>query len=65
MTVVLTVKDRAAVQNAEAYQRWLNIAATADAGEGIRQGVEDAKEGRIRPANEFFEEFEARHGLSG
>jgi prevent-host-death family protein len=63
--VVLTVKGKAAaiVQDAEAYQRLLDIAAQADAGEGIRQGLADAREGRIRPAREFFAEFEARHDL--
>ena len=63
--VVLTVKGKAAavVQDAEAYQRLLDIAARADVEEGIRQGLADAKEGRVRPAREFFREFEARHGL--
>ncbi len=64
--VVLTVKGRAAaiVQDAEAYQRLLDIAARADAKEGIRQGLEDTKKRRVRPAEEFFNEFEADHGLS-
>jgi prevent-host-death family protein len=63
--VVLTVKGKAAavVQDAAAYQRLMDLAAQADAGEGIRQGLEDAREGRLRPAKEFFEEFEARHGI--
>jgi PHD/YefM family antitoxin component YafN of YafNO toxin-antitoxin module len=63
--VVLTVKGRAAaiVQDADAYQRLLDIAAQANAEEGIRQGLDDAKEGRIRPAREFFDEFEAAHGI--
>src|ERR1035437_3929885 len=63
--VVLTVNGKAAaiVQDAEAYQRLLDIAARADAGEGIRQGLEDVKQGKIRPAREFFEEFEAKHGI--
>jgi len=63
--VVLTVKGKAAaiVQDAEAYQRLLDIAARADAREGIRQGLEDARKGRVRPAREFFAEFEARHDL--
>ena len=54
--VVLTVKGKAAaiVQDAEAYQRLLDIAAQADAGEGIRQGLEDIRDGRVRPASEFF-----------
>ena len=64
--MVLTVNGKAAavVQDAEAYQRLLDIAAQADAGEGIRQGLEDARKGKIRPAREFFAEFEATHGLS-
>jgi len=64
--VVLTVNGKAAavVQDAEAYQRLLDIAAHANAAEGIRQGLEDVKEGRVRPAREFFEEFEIRRGIS-
>jgi prevent-host-death family protein len=63
--MVLTVKGKAAavVQDAEAYQRLLDIAARADAEEGIRQGLEDARNGRVRPARQFFAEFEATHGL--
>lgn len=63
--VVLTVKGRAVavVQDAEAYQRLLDIAAHAQAAEGIRQGLEDVREGKVRPAREFFEEFETRHGI--
>ena len=63
--VVLTVKGRAAavVQDAEAYQRLLDIAAQAEAAEGIRQGLDDVNEGKVRPAREFFEEFETRHGI--
>src|SRR3954451_10032330 len=63
--VVLTVKGKAAaiVQDAEAYQRLLDIAARADVYEGIRQGLEDAKQGKVRPASEFFEDFEAGHGI--
>jgi prevent-host-death family protein len=63
--VVLTVNGKAAaiVQDAEAYQRLLDIAASADEEEAIRQGLEDVKKGRTRPAREFFAEFEAKHGL--
>lgn len=63
--VVLTVRGRAAavVQDAEAYQRLLDIAARADAEEGIRQGLEDVRRGRVRPVREFFDEFEAGHGI--
>jgi prevent-host-death family protein len=63
--VVLTVKGKAAaiVQDAAAYQRLLDIAATASAEEGIRQGLEDVKKGNMRPAREFFADFEAEHGI--
>lgn len=65
--VVLTVKGKAAaiVQDAGAYQRLLNIAARADANEGIRQGLEEARLGKGRSAEEFFAEFETAHDLSG
>lgn len=64
--MVLTVKGKAAavVQDAEAYQRLLDIAARADATEGIRQGMEDARTGNLRSARQFFEEFEVKNGLS-
>jgi prevent-host-death family protein len=63
--VVLTVKGKAAavVQDAEAYQRLLDIAARVDVEEGIRQGLEEAKKGKTRPVREFFGEFEAKHGI--
>jgi prevent-host-death family protein len=63
--VVLTVKGKAAavVQDAAGYQRLLDVAARADASEGIRQGMEDSKKGKIRPAREFFEEFEAENDI--
>jgi prevent-host-death family protein len=68
--VILTVKGKAAavVQDAESYQRLLDIAAAADVREGIRQGLEEARKGRGRPAREFFKEFDAeikqKYGLS-
>ena len=65
--MVLTVKGEAAavVQDARAYQRLLDIVARADAEEGIRQGLSDAKKGKARPVKEFFEEFETAHGIRG
>jgi prevent-host-death family protein len=64
--VVLTVngKAEAVVQDAEAYQRLLDIAARADVYEAIRQGLDDIANGRTRPAEEVFAEFRLRHGLS-
>lgn len=68
--VVLTVKGKAAavVQDAAAYQRLLDIAAAADAREGIHQGLEESRKGQGQSAREFFKEFDAeikrKHGLS-
>ncbi len=63
--VVLTVKGKAeaVVQDAEAYQRLLDIAARADVYEAIRQGLEDAASGRALPAREVFEKLRAKHGV--
>ena len=54
--VVLTINGKAAavVQDAEAYQRLLDVASEASAEEGIRQGLEDMRAGRVRSANEVF-----------
>jgi hypothetical protein len=63
------VKGKAAaiVQDAAAYQRLLDIAAAADAREGIRQGLEQSRKGQGQPAREFFKKFDAeikrKHGL--
>ena len=63
--VVLTVKGKAAavVQDAEAYQRLLDIAASANAEEGIRQGLDDVAHGRTRPAKAVFDEIRHKHGI--
>jgi prevent-host-death family protein len=63
--MVLTVRGKAAaiVQDAEAYQRLLDIAAQADAEEGIRQGLEDVAHGRTRPAKEVFDEIRRKHDI--
>jgi prevent-host-death family protein len=64
--VVLTVKGKAAaiVQDAEAYQRLLDIAARADSEEGIRQGLDDVAHGRTRPAKKVFDDIRRKHGIS-
>ena len=63
--LVLTIngKAEAVVQDAEAYQRLLDIAAQADAHEGIRQGIADRKKGRVRPAREVLEEFRRNNAI--
>ncbi len=64
--MVLTVKGRAAavVQDAEAYQRLLDIAARADVYEALRQGIEDGDQGRESPAREVFAKLRAKHAIS-
>ena len=63
--IVLTVngKAEAVVQDAESYQRLLDIAAQADAAEGIRQGLEDLRKGRSRPARDVFDKIRAEHDI--
>ena len=65
--VVLTVNGKAAavVQDAAAYQRLLDLAAQADAAEGIRQGREDVAKGRVSPARKALKAFRREHGISG
>ena len=46
------------------YQRLLDLAAEADASEGIRQGLEQLGRGEGRPAAEFFAEMREKYGLS-
>jgi prevent-host-death family protein len=63
--IILTVngKPEAVVQDAASYQRLLDIAAKADGREGIRQGLEDMKNGRTRPAKEVFDELRKKHRI--
>jgi prevent-host-death family protein len=63
--IVLTIngKAEAVVQDARAYQEILDLAAEARAAEGIRQGLEDVKRGRTRPAREVFDEIRAEYGI--
>ena len=64
--MVLTVKGKAAavVQDAESYQRLLDIAAKADLFEAIRQGLEQARSGQGRDMDEVFAELEEEYGIS-
>jgi prevent-host-death family protein len=63
--VVLTVKGKAAaiVQDAEAYQGLLDIAASADAEEGFRQGLADVAHGRTRPERAVFHDIRRKHNI--
>jgi prevent-host-death family protein len=63
--IILTVngKPEAVVQDAAAYQRLLDLAALGSEEEAIRQGLQDMREGRTRPAREFFNEFRKKHRI--
>jgi hypothetical protein len=56
---ILDEVDAAAMKRVINWQR--DAAARTDANEGIRQGLEDAENGKLTPAREFFAEFEAQH----
>ena len=64
--VILTVKGKTAAvpQDAESYQRLLDLAAAASAEEGIRQGLADLGAGRTRPASDVFNALREEYGLS-
>jgi len=57
------IKVSSSLRQKRKGQELLDQAAQADAREGIRQGLEEARKGLGRPAREFFEEFEARNRL--
>jgi prevent-host-death family protein len=63
--MILTVngKAEAVILDAESYQRLLDIAAHADAREGIRHGLEDLANGRGRSAREVLNEIRADYGI--
>jgi prevent-host-death family protein len=63
--MVLTVNGKAAavVQDAEAYQRLLDLAAEASASEGIRQGLDDLVAGRTVPAANAFDVLRVARGI--
>lgn len=63
--VVLTVNGKAEliVQDAESYQKLLDKVEAAEDLEAIRRGLEQSLSGQGRPAADFFQEFEAQHGL--
>ena len=63
--VILTVKGKAeaVVQDAEGYQRLLDIAARANVHEAIRQGLNDVAHRRTRPAGEVFDRIRRRHDI--
>jgi PHD/YefM family antitoxin component YafN of YafNO toxin-antitoxin module len=63
ITLTIDGKPEVILQDPADYQRLLDLAAAADANEGIRQGLADVAAGRTRPAREVFDEFRKKHGI--
>src|SRR5712692_2636767 len=65
--LILTVNGKAAavLQDAQEYQRLLDMAAQADAGEGVRQGLEDLEKGTACPAREVFDALRSKAPANG
>lgn len=63
--MILTVEGRAGavVQDAESYQRLLDIAARAHVQEAIRQGRADVAQGTTLPAKAVFDEIRQHYGI--
>ena len=65
ITLTIDGKPELVLQEASAYQRLLDLAAAADAGEGIRQGLDELAQGAGRPAQEFFAEMRRKYAIPG
>lgn len=63
--VILTIngKAQAVVQDAESYQRLLDLAAQRDVFEAIRQGLDDTANGRLLPVRQVFEDLRRKRGI--
>ncbi|NER34212.1 MAG: type II toxin-antitoxin system Phd/YefM family antitoxin [Oscillatoria sp. SIO1A7] len=64
--LVLTVDGKAevVVQDAESYQKLLELVDSIEAIEGIQAGLNAVREGRIFPAKQSLKELKQKHGIS-
>jgi prevent-host-death family protein len=64
--VVLTINGKAelVVQDAASYQKLLDLTEEARVIEGIRQGLEDMKAGRMISLDDFKKHVRKKHGIS-
>ena len=62
---VLTVNGAAAVvvQDAQSYQKLMEIVDRAQAVEGIRRGLHQAKEGKTKPARKALDGIGKKHDI--
>jgi prevent-host-death family protein len=63
ITLTVDGKPEVVVQEAAAYQRLLDLAAEADANEGIRQGLDQLNRGEGSSATDFFAEMREKYAL--
>ena len=65
--VVLTVNGKAelVVQDAESYQKLLDAVEHLETIIGIKKGLEDITRGETQLLNEFIQEMQQKHGISG
>ncbi len=63
--LVLTVngKARFVVQDAESYEQMLQLIDRLETIDGIRRGLDDIEHGRVRPAEEVFEEIRQKYKI--
>ncbi|MCF4969460.1 type II toxin-antitoxin system Phd/YefM family antitoxin [Nostoc sp. CMAA1605] len=64
--VVLTVNGKAelVVQDAQSYQKLLELVEQLETIAGIKQGLEDINAGNTRPLGEFEQEMQQKYGIS-
>ena len=65
--IVLTVNGKAelVVQDAVAYQQLLDTLEKLETFIGIKKGLEDVATGNTQSLNQFIEEMQKKHGISG
>ncbi|MBO1052455.1 MAG: type II toxin-antitoxin system Phd/YefM family antitoxin [Dolichospermum sp. DET73] len=65
--IVLTVNGKAelVVQDAVAYQQLLDTLEKLETLIGIKKGLEDIATGNTQSLNQFIEEMQKKHGISG
>lgn len=63
--IVLTVNGKAAavVLDPDSYENYLLEKDRQDTMAALRQARDDVKAGRVQDAEDFFHEFEERHGI--
>ena len=63
--VVLTINGKAEliVQEAQSYQKLLDLVDRLETIEGVKRGIQDVNEGKTRPLAEFDAEMREKYGI--